>query len=98
MKFMSKYSDTPIFQKTYMLTINIYKMVSNFKKEHKYTLGEKLKNISHPGRAKRRSGISFNNNNMDYQLKYLRKEIPGSLIPLSFHQSPRMTKRHEKRT
>ena len=42
-----RYSHTPIFQKTYSLTVNIYKTTSNFKKEYKYTLGERLKLICH---------------------------------------------------
>lgn len=44
---MSRYSHTPIFQKTYILVLDIYKAASNFKKEYKYTLAEKLKLISH---------------------------------------------------
>ena len=40
---MAKYEHIPIFQKTYILTVSIYKASSNFKREHKYTLGEKLK-------------------------------------------------------
>lgn len=42
---MARYSHIPIFQSTYVLTINIYKAVGNFKREHKYTLGKKLKQI-----------------------------------------------------
>jgi hypothetical protein len=44
---MSRYDHTPIFQSTYILTIEIYKITKNFGKEYKYTLGERLKNISH---------------------------------------------------
>ena len=44
---MAKYSHIPIFQKTYTLTVNVYKASSNFKKEYKYTLGEKLKLACH---------------------------------------------------
>ena len=40
---MAQYAHIPIFQKTYILTVNIYKATSNFKREYKYTLGEKLK-------------------------------------------------------
>ncbi len=42
---MSKYDHTPIFQKSYILTVHIYRASSNFKREYKYTLGEKLKNL-----------------------------------------------------
>ena len=42
-----RYSHIPIFQKTYVLTVDIYKTTGNFKKEYKYTLGEKLKLICH---------------------------------------------------
>ena len=42
---MSRYAHIPIFQKTYQLTLIVYKAADNFKKAHKYTLGEKLKNI-----------------------------------------------------
>lgn len=42
-----RYDHTPIFQKTYVLTVNIYKTTSNFKKQYKYTLGEKLKLVCH---------------------------------------------------
>ena len=44
---MGKYSHIPIFQKTYILALNIYKIAGNFKKEYKYTLGEKLKLTCH---------------------------------------------------
>ena len=40
---MARYDHIIIFQKTYVLTVNIYKATGNFKKEYKYTLGEKLK-------------------------------------------------------
>lgn len=43
---MSRYEHLPIFQKTYQLTLAIYRATGNFKREYKYTLGEKLKNIS----------------------------------------------------
>ena len=42
-----RYDHTPIFQRTYVLTVNIYKTTSNFKKQYKYTLGEKLKLVCH---------------------------------------------------
>lgn len=44
---MSRYGHTAIFQGTYLLTLSVYKATSNFKKEYKYTLGEKLKLVSH---------------------------------------------------
>jgi hypothetical protein len=42
-----RYSHTPIFQATYILTLAIYKATGNFKKEYKYTLGEQLKLLCH---------------------------------------------------
>ena len=42
---MSRYAHIPIFQKTYQLTLAVYKAADHFKKAHKYTLGDKLKNI-----------------------------------------------------
>jgi four helix bundle protein len=44
---MARYEHIAIFQSAYILTLEIYRSVSNFKKEHKYTLGEKLKLICH---------------------------------------------------
>ena len=40
-----RYDHTKIFQSAYLLTIEIYRSSSKFSKEHKYTLGEKLKNF-----------------------------------------------------
>ena len=40
---MARYDHTPIFHKTYVLTVNTYKATSSFKREYKYTLGEKTK-------------------------------------------------------
>lgn len=42
-----RYSHTPIFQATYILTLAIYKASGNFKKEYKFTLGEQLKLLCH---------------------------------------------------
>ncbi len=42
-----RYSHLPIFQKTYILTLDIYKITGNFKREYKYTLGQKLKGLGH---------------------------------------------------
>lgn len=44
---MSRFEHTSIFQSAYGLTLEIYKATKNFSKEHKYTLGERLKNITH---------------------------------------------------
>lgn len=44
---MARHNHIPIFQKTYALTLHIYKMSSGFKLEYKYTLGERLKIICH---------------------------------------------------
>ncbi len=42
-----KYSNTPIFQTVYLITIEIYKSSANFPKEFKYSLGEKMKSACH---------------------------------------------------
>ncbi len=42
-----RYEHTQIFQATYKLALTVYQMSSNFKREHKYSLGEKLKDICH---------------------------------------------------
>jgi len=44
---MSRYQHISIFQTSYKLVLEIYKTTKNFSKEYKYTLGERLKNISH---------------------------------------------------
>lgn len=44
---MARYTHIPIFQSTYVLTINIYKAAGNFKREYKYTLGQELKKVCH---------------------------------------------------
>jgi hypothetical protein len=44
---MARYNHLPIFQLAYKTCLNTYKIAKNFQKEHKYTLGEKLKNNSH---------------------------------------------------
>jgi len=44
---MARYEHIAIFQSAYALTLEIYKTTKNFSKEHKYTLGERLKNIAH---------------------------------------------------
>jgi len=44
---MARYEHTPIFQQTYILTVNVYKATSNFKREYKYTLGQELKQRCH---------------------------------------------------
>ena len=40
-----RYEHTQIFQKIYQLVLTVYKVVSNFKREYKYSLGEKLKDL-----------------------------------------------------
>jgi len=42
---MAQYNHLPIFQLTYQLTLEIHKAVHQFPREHKYTLGQKLKEI-----------------------------------------------------
>jgi four helix bundle protein len=36
-----------IFQTVYLLTLEAYRMAGNFPREHKYTLGEKIKQSGH---------------------------------------------------
>lgn len=43
---MSRYLHLPIFQKVYDLNLEIYKTTHNFPREYKYTLGQKIKEIS----------------------------------------------------
>ncbi len=43
---MARYDHLPIFQLAYRMCVNCYRIVKNFKREYKYTLGEKLKNNS----------------------------------------------------
>jgi 23S rRNA-intervening sequence protein len=40
---MAKYNHLPIFQLAYNLILEIYKTTHQFSREHKYTLGQKLK-------------------------------------------------------
>lgn len=42
-----RYEHTQIFQRSYQLVLNVYRVVGNFKREYKYTLGEKLKDVCH---------------------------------------------------
>ncbi len=44
---MARYDHLPIFQLAYKMCLNTYKIAKNFKREYKYTLGEKLKSNSH---------------------------------------------------
>lgn len=44
---MARYEHIAIFQSAYMLTLEIYKTTKNFSREYKYTLGERLKNLTH---------------------------------------------------
>ena len=45
--FMPNYKDIKIFQCAYNLTLDIYRITSKFTKEYKYSLGGKMKDISH---------------------------------------------------
>lgn len=42
---MAQYNHLPIFPLTYQLTLEIHKAVHQFGREHKYTIGQKLKEI-----------------------------------------------------
>ena len=43
---MSCYTHLPIFQKSYDLTIRFFKETHNFSREHKFTIGQKIKDIN----------------------------------------------------
>lgn len=43
---MAQYNHLPIFQLAYKLTLEIYQTTHQFSREYKYTLGQKLKEIS----------------------------------------------------
>ncbi len=43
---MARYNHLPIFQQSYDLNLEIYRTTHNFPREYKYTLGQKLKEIS----------------------------------------------------
>lgn len=43
---MARYDHLPIFQSAYKLTLEIYKTTGLFPREHKFGLGQKLKEIS----------------------------------------------------
>jgi four helix bundle protein len=40
---MGLYYDLPIYRASYQLVLAVYKLVRNFKKEYKYTLGQEMK-------------------------------------------------------
>ena len=42
---MSRYAHLPIFQKSYDLTIRFFQETHNFSREHKFTIGQKIKDI-----------------------------------------------------
>ena len=42
---MARYQHLPIFQATYDLIIEIHKRTDNFPRVHRYSIGEKIKNI-----------------------------------------------------
>lgn len=41
---MARYDSLPVFKASYDLLVNIFRFSSNFAREYKYTVGEKLKN------------------------------------------------------
>ncbi|MBU1449021.1 four helix bundle protein, partial [Patescibacteria group bacterium] len=43
---MARYNHLPIFQSGYDLVLKIYRITHHFPREYKYTLGQKLKDIS----------------------------------------------------
>ncbi|MFA5799972.1 MAG: hypothetical protein WC840_03365 [Candidatus Peribacteraceae bacterium] len=40
---MAQYNHLPVFQKTYLLTVEMYGVTSRFPRAYRFTLGEKLK-------------------------------------------------------
>lgn len=44
---MVRYDHIKIFQCAYLLTVEIYRTTSNFGREYKFTLGEKIKDAAH---------------------------------------------------
>ena len=43
---MARYQHLPVFQDTYDLVLEIHRRVENFPRVHRYSIGEKIKNIS----------------------------------------------------
>ena len=43
---MSLYDELPVFKASYDLLLDIFQFTANFRREYKYTVGEKLKNES----------------------------------------------------
>ena len=41
-----RYSHLPIFQKSYDLTLRLFQETHSFSREHKFTIGQKMKDIS----------------------------------------------------
>jgi|GEM_PF-1513508 len=41
---MSLYDELPVFKASYDLLLNVFQFTASFKREYKYTVGEKLKN------------------------------------------------------
>jgi four helix bundle protein len=44
---MARYDNIEIFHSAYTLVLDVYKITKNFKREYKYTLGEKIKIAAH---------------------------------------------------
>lgn len=42
---MAQYNHLPIFQKTYLLTVEMYGVTARFPRAYRFTLGEKLKTL-----------------------------------------------------
>jgi len=42
---MAQYNHLPVFQKTYLLTVEMYGVTSRFPRAYRFTLGEKLKTL-----------------------------------------------------
>jgi len=45
-QYMARYNHLPVFQRSYDLNLEIYRTTHNFPREYKYSLGQKLKEIS----------------------------------------------------
>lgn len=43
---MTRYNHIPVFQDSYRLTLQIHKMAGQFPREHKYALGQQIKDLA----------------------------------------------------
>ncbi len=43
---MAQYNHLPVFQRAYQLALEVHQAISQFPREHKYALGQKLKDLA----------------------------------------------------